>query len=117
MAALIGLVLLVAVDGGGGGPLQEPEPEVVEASLPVRDAFDRRLDCIAWFESKNDALAYNRSSGASGLLQFLPSTWRSTPQGRAGRSIWDPAAQWQAGRYMLQAGRAREWVPVQRGWC
>jgi len=34
--------------------------------------------------------AYNAGSGASGLFQFLGSTWRS--QGLAGFSVWDPVA-------------------------
>jgi len=117
MAALVGLVLIVMVDGGGGGPVVEAaaEPEIVEASVPQRDAIDRRLDCIAWFESRNYPLAYNRTSGASGLLQFLPSTWRTTPQARL--SIWDPVAQRAAGRYMIEAGRVREWSVVRAGLC
>lgn len=114
MAALVGLVLLgaVQVSDAGGGEYIAPEPEAV-----VPDAIDRRLGCIAWHESRNYPLAFNRVSGASGLLQFLPSTWRTTPQGRAGMSIWDAAAQWAAGRWMISVGRVGEWVPVQRGLC
>lgn len=88
---------------------EEAQPEVVIAP-PARDWVDRILDCLARYESQNSPSAYNRSSGASGLLQFLPSTWRSTPQGRAGLSIWDASAQRAAGRYMILAGRGREWT-------
>lgn len=52
--------------------------------------------------------AYNRSSHASGLFQFLPSTWRSTPYGRY--SIWDPYANALAAGWMHSAGRGGEWV-------
>jgi len=119
MAGLVGLAMLVVMVDGGGGAIEEAaaEPEIVEAAVPIRDAIDRRLDCIAHFESRNDPLARNRSSGASGLLQFLPSTWRTTPQGRAGLSIWDAAAQRAAGRYMINAGRIREWSVVRMGLC
>ena len=51
--------------------------------------------------------ARNRSSGASGLFQFLPSTWRSTPFG--GFSIWDPFAQSLAAGWMHRMGRGNEW--------
>lgn len=54
--------------------------------------------------------AYNRSSHASGLFQFLPSTWRSTPYGRY--SIWDPYANALAAAWMHSpaVGRGGEWV-------
>lgn len=54
--------------------------------------------------------AYNRGSHASGLFQFLPSTWRSTPYGRY--SIWDPYANALAAAWMHSpaVGRGGEWV-------
>ena len=117
MAVLMGLAMLAiqVADGGGGMVAEEPEPEVVAAS--VRDAIDVRLDCISWFESKHTPSATNPRSGAAGQYQFLWSTWRGTPQGRAGLSPYDPVAARAAARWMLQQGRAREWVPVQQGRC
>jgi hypothetical protein len=47
-------------------------------------------------------------SGASGLLQFLPSTWAGTPFGRL--SIWSPYANALAAGWMLAQGRRSEWV-------
>jgi hypothetical protein len=47
-------------------------------------------------------------SGASGLFQFLPSTWGSTPF-RA-FSIYDPYANALAAGWMHRAGRGGEWV-------
>src|SRR5262245_10255237 len=44
----------------------------------------------AWCESRRDPGAYNPRSGASGLFQFLRSTWQTTPYAR--RSIW--SARW-----------------------
>ena len=47
-------------------------------------------------------------SGASGLFQFLPSTWRSTPFGRF--SVWSPYANALAAGWMMgPAGRGGEW--------
>ena len=102
-----------AADAGGSGEdVAEAEPAPV-----LNVAVEKRLDCIAYYESKGYAGAVNRSSGASGLFQFLPSTWRTTPQGRAGLSVFDPVAARNAARWMLEQGRAREWVPVARGLC
>jgi hypothetical protein len=47
-------------------------------------------------------------SGASGLYQFLPSTWRSTPFGRY--SVYDPYANALAAGWMHAQGRGGEWV-------
>lgn len=61
----------------------------------------------AWCESRFDARAQN-ASGAAGLFQFLPSTWRSTPFG--GFSIFDPYANALAAGWMHARGRGGEWV-------
>lgn len=58
-------------------------------------------------ESGYSAYSHN-PEGASGLYQFLPSTWASTPY----RSRWIFSARWQAAAaaYMLRVGRAPgEW--------
>jgi hypothetical protein len=46
-------------------------------------------------------------SGASGLFQFLPSTWRSTPYGVF--SVWSPYANALAAGWMHLNGRGGEW--------
>jgi hypothetical protein len=63
----------------------------------------RKAEC----ESHLSPVAHN-SSGASGLFQFLPSTWRSTPFG--GLSIWSPYANAMAAGWMHAHGRGGEWV-------
>lgn len=57
-------------------------------------------------ESRLNPLAFN-PSGASGLMQFLPSTFATTPY--AHRSIW--SAKWNslAGAWMHRMGRGNEW--------
>jgi hypothetical protein len=47
-------------------------------------------------------------SGASGLFQFLPGTWNSTPFGRF--SVYDPYANALAAGWMHRADRGSEWV-------
>ena len=46
-------------------------------------------------------------SGASGLFQFLPSTWASTPYAQL--SIWSPYANALAAGWMHTHGRGGEW--------
>jgi soluble lytic murein transglycosylase-like protein len=63
---------------------------------------------IAKCESGYNPYAQN-PSGASGLFQFMPSTFANTPPGRAGGSIWDPTANAQAAAWMYSQGRQGEW--------
>jgi hypothetical protein len=59
-------------------------------------------------ESNLHRYSVDTSSGAAGLFQFLPSTWRSTPFGRY--SIFDPYANALAAGWMHSRGRGGEWV-------
>lgn len=63
----------------------------------------RRADC----ESGLNPSAQN-PSGASGLFQFLGSTFRSTPFGSL--SVWSPYANALAAGWMQANGRGGEWV-------
>ncbi len=63
---------------------------------------------VARCESNLDPNAVNRSSNASGLFQFLPGTWRTTPY--APSSIFDPYANANAAAWMWSVGRRGEWV-------
>lgn len=98
-----------STSGGGGGPWNHPpaveqwRPLVTQyfPSHRVEEAL-RILDC----ESNGDPDAVNPYSGASGLFQFLPSTWATTaPQaGWGGYSPFHPeanvsSAAWLANRY------------------
>jgi len=70
------------------------------------------VECIIQRESRGDPNAVNPRSGASGLGQFLRSTWATTPQGRAGFSVFDPVANRAAVAWMIQAGRGREFATI-----
>ena len=59
-------------------------------------------------ESRLYPYAKNPTSTASGLFQFLTSTWATTPYARF--SIWDPYANALAAGWMHANGRGREWV-------
>lgn len=109
-AVTVGVDPYTYLVGEGLVGAQPSKPQLVPA-------VERRLDCIGWYESRHTASATNPRSRAAGEYQFLWSTWASTPQGRAGLSPYDPIASREAARWMLSVGRAREWVPVQLGWC
>jgi len=95
--------------GGGGGSWNHP-PAVEQWRSLVQTFFPSSrveealaiIDC----ESNGDPNAVNPYSGASGLFQFLPSTWASTAPnaGYGGASALDPeaniaSAAWLANRY------------------
>ncbi len=73
------------------------------ATYGFGDTLWRKARC----ESKLDPRAQNPSD-ASGLFQFLPSTWATTPF--AGFSIWSPYANALAAGWMHAQGRGSEWV-------
>lgn len=96
-------------DTGGGGPWDHPSAveqwrSLVQQFFPssrVEEAL-RIIGC----ESNGDPDAVNPYSGASGLFQFLPSTWATTAPsaGYPGASPLDPeaniaSAAWLANRY------------------
>lgn len=55
-------------------------------------------------ESRGDPNADNPRSTASGLFQFLSSTWAVTPQGKAGLSVWDADANVAAAAWLSKGG-------------
>ena len=63
---------------------------------------------VAKCESNYDPNAINPRSSASGLFQFLPGTWKTTPY--ASYSIFDPWANANAAGWMWSVGRRGEWV-------
>ncbi|HRA48670.1 MAG TPA: SH3 domain-containing protein [Thermomicrobiales bacterium] len=63
---------------------------------------------VARCESLLDPDIVNQWSNASGLFQFLPGTWATTPY--AGDSIFDPVANAEAAAWMWSVGRRGEWV-------
>jgi len=63
---------------------------------------------VAKCESNFNPNALNSRSGASGLFQFLPGTFKGTPF--ASYSIFDPWANANAAAWMWSVGRRGEWV-------
>ncbi|MFL5759629.1 MAG: SH3 domain-containing protein [Thermomicrobiales bacterium] len=97
-----------------GGSASDPPASgggIVDIIYAAADAYgqDRAAMLqVAQCESVLDPNAFNPYSGASGLFQFLPSTWASTPF--AGDNIFDPWASANAAAWMWSVGRRGEWV-------
>ncbi len=65
---------------------------------------------VARCESNLDPRAVNRSSGASGLFQFMPSTFAFTPNGKRGEDIFDPWSNADAVGWMWANGMRHHWA-------
>ena len=67
--------------------------------------------CIAQKESGFNQFSRNRTSSASGVFQYLNSTWSSTDEGKAGFSIWDAEANIKAAiKYMASRKNTNPWT-------
>lgn len=93
------------------------ELQVQPMPQPLAATSNPRVDCVIHYESRGNPMAVNPRSGAAGLGQFLPSTWRTTPQGQAGYSVFNATANREAVAWMLRVGRAREFEVITRGLC
>ena len=76
--------------------------DITDAFSPLGPAAVQWAMNVAWCESRYHPNSVNSQSGASGLFQFLPSTWSGTPY--ASYSPFDPrinalAAAWLYNRY------------------
>lgn len=90
------------------------EESIKLATITYPSFTEHRAWCIIDHESQGRPNARNRDyigwpgNNASGLYQFLPSTFRSTPYG--GFSIYSIYAQSLAAGWMHQNGRSGEWA-------
>jgi len=92
------------VDPASVGPMQDL---IRQAFAPLGSGAQAWALRIAMCESQYNPYAVNRSSGASGLFQFLASTWAGTPQHAS--SPFDPAANAQAAAWLYQRYGAGQW--------
>jgi hypothetical protein len=72
--------------------------------------------CIAFHESGYNQFSKNKRSTASGVFQYLNSTWKSTDEGKAGMSVFDADANVKAAvKYMAIHKNTKPWTV--RGKC
>jgi soluble lytic murein transglycosylase-like protein len=64
---------------------------------------------VARCESNLDPSVVNSSSGASGLFQFMPSTFATTPNGQRGEDIFDAYSSADATGWMWANGMRNHW--------
>lgn len=99
------------------GTFRPPPPAGGDIEAIIRDAAARwgadptQLLRVAYCESHYNPSAYNASSGASGLFQFLARTWaaNSVRAGYGGASVFDPVANANTAAYMFSIGQAGQW--------
>lgn len=78
-----------------------------QAWAPLGPALQDWAVRLATCESTLNPMAVNRSSGAAGLFQFMPSTWASTPW--HAQSPFDAAANAAAAAWLYQRSGAGQW--------
>jgi hypothetical protein len=81
---------------------------ISDAFSPLGPAAVQWAINIAYCESRYHPNSVNSSSGASGLFQFLPSTWGGTPW--ASQSPFDPVANAQAAAWLYSHYGAGRWA-------
>lgn len=85
---------------------------IIRAAAAAWGADPDQMLRVAYCESHYNPYAVNASSGASGLFQFLPSTWsfQSPKAGYGGASPFDPVANANTAAMMFGRGQASQWV-------
>lgn len=67
--------------------------------------------CIAFKESGYNQFSKNKRSTASGVFQYLTSTWKHTDEGKAGHNVFDADANVKAAvKYMAVHKSTQPWV-------
>jgi multidrug efflux pump subunit AcrA (membrane-fusion protein) len=81
---------------------------ITDAFSPLGSGAVQWAMNVAYCESRYHPNSVNSSSGASGLFQFLPSTWGGTPW--ASQSPFDPVANAQAAAWLYSHYGPGRWV-------
>jgi hypothetical protein len=81
---------------------------ITDAFSPLGPAAVQWAINVAYCESRYHPNSVNSDSGASGLFQFLPSTWGGTPW--ASQSPFDPVANAQAAAWLYSRYGPGRWV-------
>lgn len=82
--------------------------DITDAFSPLGPAAVQWAMNVAYCESRYHPNSVNSSSGASGLFQFLPSTWGGTPW--HAQSPFDPVANSDAAAWLYHRYGPQRWV-------
>lgn len=104
-----------STSGNASGNTSNPSSQqgIIDIIYAAADRWGQpRADMlrVARCESNLNPNAVNRSSGASGLFQFMPSTFAGTPNGKAGESIFNAYSSADAAGWMWANGMRNHWV-------
>src|SRR5207247_9794812 len=94
--------------GSHPGPPPEIAKDITDAFSPLGPAAVQWAMNVAWCESRYHPNSVNSDSGASGLFQFLPSTWGGTPYAK--QSPFDPRANAFAAAWIYSHYGPGRWV-------
>jgi type II secretory pathway pseudopilin PulG len=108
LAAAAAQAALIAARGNHPAPPPEIAKDITDAFSPLGPAAVQWAMNVAWCESRYHPNSVNSDSGASGLFQFLPSTWGGTPYAK--QSPFDPRANAFAAAWLYSHYGPGRWV-------
>ena len=108
LAAAQAVAAAIAARNNHPGPPPEIAKDITDAFSPLGPAAVQWAMNVAWCESRYHPNSVNSDSGASGLFQFLPSTWGGTPW--ANQSPFDPVANAQAAAWLYSHYGPGRWA-------
>ena len=110
MAQVQSWSVAAAIAARSNHPAPPPEiaKDITDAFSPLGPAAVQWAMNVAWCESRYHPNSVNTDSGASGLFQFLPSTWGGTPYAK--QSPFDPRANAFAAAWLYSHYGPGRWV-------
>jgi len=108
LAAAQAQAAAIAARSNHPAPPPEIAKDITDAFNPLGPAAVQWAMNVAWCESRYHPNSVNTDSGASGLFQFLPSTWGGTPY--ASQSPFDPRANAFAAAWLYSHYGPGRWV-------
>jgi hypothetical protein len=107
-AAAEAVAAAIAARSNHPAPPPDIAKDITDAFSPLGPAAVQWAMNVAWCESRYHPNSVNSDSGASGLFQFLPSTWSGTPY--ASQSPFDPRANAFAAAWLYSHYGPGRWV-------
>lgn len=108
LAAAQAVAAEIAARSNHPPPPPDIAKDITDAFSPLGPAAVQWAMNVAWCESRYHPNSVNSSSGASGLFQFLPSTWAFTPY--ASYSPFDPKYNALAAAWLYKRDGPSQWV-------
>lgn len=108
LAAAQAQAAAIAARSNHPGPPPEIAQDIYNAFSPLGAAAVQWAVNVAYCESRYHPNSVNSDSGASGLFQFLPSTWAFTPYAKY--SPFDPKYNALAAAWLYQRDGPSQWV-------